>query len=296
MIEARAGSARVSIAPDMGGGLAGLWYQDRPVLRPWSGDPAAGPFALACNLLVPFSNRISGGGFDWQGARHAVAPNLPGEAFPIHGDGFQRVWTAERPAPDLVRLVLPTGSIGPFRYRAAASYHLTPLGLETRLSVTNTGGQALPFGLGLHPWFPRGAGTRLQFSAAGTWPETPLHLPATQAPVSLVQGGPWARAAPLPEGWINQGFSGWDGQARIWQGPEAVPLRLSARGLGTALVYSPSARADFFCFEPVSHPVDSHNLPGQPGLVPLAPGATQEATMTLVWGPLADTDITSERD
>jgi aldose 1-epimerase len=38
--------------------------------------------------------------------------------------------------------------------------------------------------------------------------------------------------------------------------------------------YSPSNKADFFCFEPVTHPVDAHNLPGGPtanGLRVLAP-------------------------
>ena len=51
--------------------------------------------------------------------------------------------------------------------------------------------------------------------------------------------------------------------------------------LSTYIVYSPSDKADFFCFEPVTHPVDAHNLPGGPeanGLSILAPQEAVSAT------------------
>ena len=55
---------------------------------------------------------------------------------------------------------------------------------------------------------------------------------------------------------------------------EAEPL------LSTYILYSPSDQAGFFCFEPVTHPVDAHNLPGGPernGLTILAPEETLSA-------------------
>lgn len=56
--------AALELVPEMGGGIARLDVAREdgamlPVLRPWSGNPKDGPFALACNILVPFSNRIS---------------------------------------------------------------------------------------------------------------------------------------------------------------------------------------------------------------------------------------------
>ena len=51
----------------------------------------------------------------------------------------------------------------------------------------------------------------------------------------------------------------------------------------TAILFSPSSAAAFFCFEPVSHPVNAHNLPGMPGLTLLAAGETLTAEMTLDW-------------
>ncbi len=287
MITLHAGASRAEIHPGMGGGLAGLWAGDRPVLRSWSGRAEDGPFALACNLLVPFSNRISGGGFAFEGQWHPVAANLPGEACPIHGDGFQRPWQVVELSQERAELHLVGGEIGPYRHSATVRYQLTDGALDTRLAVTNTADLALPFGLGLHPWFPRDGDTRLQFGATGLWPETPDHLPATKAPVAFDAGCPWAQSAPLPQGWINCGFSGWDGRAEITQGKAGMSLRITSAGLGTALLFSPSASADFFCFEPVSHPVDAHNLPGQPGLVRLQPGDTLSACMTLIWGQAA---------
>jgi aldose 1-epimerase len=283
MITLTAGRAKVQIVPQMGGGLAGLWADDLPLLRPWSGRSEDGPFALACNLLVPFSNRISGR-FSFDDQHHVIAPNLPGEAYPIHGDGFQRAWDVADLGPHHARLSLTHGEIGPFLYAARVSYHLTPKALEARLSVTNQGHCTLPFGLGFHPWFPRDPTTVLQFAASGHWPETPDHLPATLAPAPLAHGGPFGNLAPLPDGWINTGFSGWDASARIVQGPQAASFSLTASGLDTALLYSPSKNADFFCFEPISHPVDAHNLPGQPGLRPLMPGDSLTTTMILTWG------------
>jgi aldose 1-epimerase len=287
MITLIAGSSKADIVPQMGAGLAGLWAGERPVLRPWSGREEDGPFALGCNLLVPFSNRISGGRFSFDGQLHPVPTNVPRETYPLHGDGFQRPWETATIARDRAELHLPRGGIGPFRYDAAISYHLTSAYLETRLSVTNRGESELPFGLGLHPWFPRSGDTRVQFTATGHWPEAPDHLPATREPLPFDSGCPWQDLAPLPQGWINKGFSGWDGRAQIVQGPGATSLQMTSEGLGIAFLYSPSDAADFFCFEPVSHPVDAHNLPGQPGLVRLAPGETQTASMTLTWGPAA---------
>lgn len=279
MITLTAGMAKAQILPDMGGGLAGLWQDGRPILRPWSGNRDDGPFALACNLLLPFSNRISHG-FTFDGHHHPIAPNLPGETFPIHGDAFQRPWT-HHSTQVTADLSLTYGSIGPFLYEAQARYALTDTALTITLTLTNRAALTLPYGIGLHPWFPRDATTRLQFHATGYWPENANHLPATQAPLPLTN--PWERPAPLPDHWINQGFSGWDGHARITQGPDTISL--TATGLSTALLYSPSATAEFFCFEPVSHPVDAHNLPGQPGLAPLAMGASLTASLTLTWAP-----------
>lgn len=279
-----AGPARAEVAPAQGGALAGLTVGGLPALSTGAGRPEGSPFALALNLLLPFSNRISRP-FAFEGRTHALSPNLAGEPFPIHGDAFQRPWTVLRHDGSEAVLRLGDGDFDPFAYEARVVYRLTAASLSAELSLTSRADLALPWGLGFHPWFPRGAGTRVRFAATGCWPQDDRHLPVTPAPVPVQAEWDFAAPAPLPRGWINTAFAGWDGLAEIAQDGAAVPLRLAARGLGTLIVYSPSAEAPFLCLEPVSHPVDAHNLPGQPGLVRLAPGDTISAQMTLTWDP-----------
>ena len=95
--------AEVVVFPEMGAGLAryDLLFEGRreQILRPAPEAPRD-PFELALNLLIPWSNRISGGGFRWRGIFYALAPNLAGEAFPIHGDAFHGVWRVSEARPD----------------------------------------------------------------------------------------------------------------------------------------------------------------------------------------------------
>lgn len=281
---------RVIIAPALGGGIASFEAVvdggPLPILRPWGGVES-GLFGLGCNLLLPFSNRISGGGFSHGGVFHPVAPNLEGEALPIHGDGFQRPWTVEEAGARSVTLGLPNGGIGPYRYRARASYALAGDGLACRLAMTNMANRPLPFGGGFHPWFPRHADTTLRFSADGVWTEDERHLPRERIALSERPQWDFARPSRLPADWINNAFTGWDRRAAIAQPALGIEIALAAETpLETAIVYSPDGGASFFCFEPVSHTVDALNMDGRPGMVELAGGETLTLAMTLHWAPL----------
>ncbi|TIS47511.1 MAG: aldose 1-epimerase, partial [Mesorhizobium sp.] len=234
-----------------------------------------------CQLLVPWSNRISGGGFTFDGRFHAVAPNIPGEAFPIHGDGFQKPWRLARRTDTEAELVLDEGAIGPYRYAATVTYALQDGALEAQLTVENRAGMRLPYGLGFHPWFPRGDTTLLGAKARRVWLEDERHLPVGVVPVSERPAWDFSRSIPLPWDWVNNAFDGWNRRASITQLEEGIRITLTASPeLGVYILYSPSSDADFFCFEPVSHPVDAHH--GE-GLTVLEDGQTMSATMRLDW-------------
>lgn len=284
MIQMIAGAARAEVLSDMGAGLAGLWLGSRPILQPVPVKGTDKPFAEALKLLAPFSNRVPHG-FTHEGRFHALPPNRPGEAFAIHGDAFQRKWSVESQSDDRLTLLLPEGRIGPYHYRAGLTYILTPTALRLRLSLTHLGQGTLPYGIGFHPWFPRSGQTRLGFHATGYWPEGDDHLRATETAIPVPEGLDFSTARALPSNRFNAGFDGWDGTAAITQGPDAVSVRLTAADLHTAILYSPGAEAEFFCFEPVSHPVDAHHLPTKPGLVVLGAGETLSREMTLNWEP-----------
>lgn len=282
MIELRAGAARALVGPRHGAALAALDVAGRPVLRPLRAGGEADPFAWAMNILAPFSNRVSVPVLV-DGKPVRLTPNLAGEPFPIHGDAFQRPWQVQGHAPDTVCLDLPDGAFGPLRHAARLTYRLCPDSLDASLVLRNRADGPLPFGGGFHPWFPRSELTRIAFQANGWWPENARHLPRTQAPEPIPDALDYRGLRLLPEGWVNAGFDGWTGSALIRQGPEAMSCTLEATGLSTLLLYSPGRAADFFCLEPVSHPVDAHALAGHPGLRFLRPGETMAFGMTLTW-------------
>lgn len=278
----------VRIAPDLGGGIAEAFAVHRDkhlsLLRPWPGAEV-GVLGLGCNVLVPFSNRISGGGFAFEGQFHRVEPNLPGEPHPIHGDGFLAVWQVAGQSPRTVELT-HKGQIGPFFYAACLRYALVEGGLVANVHVTNLGPR-MPFGGGFHPWFPRYPDTRLQFTATGFWTETVDHLPDLHLALSERPDCEFSKPQLLPNDWINAAFTGWQRVARIEQPALGLAVLVNAStNLDSAVVYSPHREAGFFCFEPVSHAVDAHNQPGQPGLTPLDTGDTLEMSMTLSWSPM----------
>jgi aldose 1-epimerase len=280
------GVAEAVILPDLGAGLAAydlVGASGRtPLFRPCRDPSRAGPFDLANNLLVPWSNRISGGGFHFDGQFHPLVPNVPGERFPIHGNGFSSRWLVERVTVASAECSLRSDGPGPFRYEAHARYSLTDGALTMRLSVLNVGPAPLPFGLGFHPWIVRGARTQLKAKAERVVLETHDHLPTGEAPVASRPEWDFAAARVLPFGWINNAFLGWDGQASVLWPEKSLELDVEADPpLSTYVLYSPSAEADVFCFEPVTHRVDAHNLPGGPeanGLAILAPREAMSAT------------------
>ena len=274
------GISEAVVVPELGAGLASydLIAGDgrTPLFRPCRDISRARPFELASNLLLPWSNRISGGGFEFAGTFHPLAPNVAGEPYPLHGNGFSSPWTVESAAEAGASLSLISNGPGPFRYEAHASYELSGGALTMRLSLVNRAQAPLPFGLGFHPWIVRSSDTLLRAAAQRVVLETSDHLPAGEATLASHPEWHFRALRKLPAGWINNGFLGWDGRADIVWRDRKLALEVAAdRALGVYLVYSPSGEADFFCFEPVTHPVDAHNAPGGPeanGLAILAPG------------------------
>jgi aldose 1-epimerase len=291
------GVAEAVVVPDLGAGLAAydlVGASGRMALfRPCRDPSRAGPFDLALNLLVPWSNRISRGGFHFDGQFHPLLPNVPGERFPIHGNGFSSRWGIERAAADSAELWLRSDGPGPFQYEARARYSLTAGALNMWLSVRNLGPTPLPFGLGFHPWIVRSERTQLRAKAERVVLETNDHLPAGEAAVAARPEWDFAAPRRLPSGWINNAFLGWEGQASVLWHERSLKLDIEADPpLSTYILYSPYDNADFFCFEPVSHSVDAHNLPGGPeanGLTILAPQEAMSAACRFHPRPLMGT-------
>lgn len=212
-------SQRLQLVPGLGGGIAAWDWKSgngwMPLLRPWNGL-AEDPYTLACFPLVPWSNRITQGGFEHAGVFHPIRPNRSGEPYPIHGDGWLQPWQVAAQNKDSIRLSLQSQRFdgNPYRYLAAQSFTLLPDGLAIDLSVTHLGEQPLPYGLGLHPYFVRNHATRLRSPASGIWLSGPDPIPVAHSG-TFPPAWDYNQAAPLEGDLIDNCYTGWDGESVI---------------------------------------------------------------------------------
>ena len=280
------------IAPSLGGSVASLDFKGKSVLRRLDAQKTSDPLAFASIILAPFSNRIRGGSFLSDGIRHYVPRNISKQKFPLHGNAFQNPWSVVNCAINSVTMTLENAEMGPFVYNACQTLELSADAVTFSLKVTNTGAFSLPFGCGFHPWFPRDSETKLRFNAGGVWVNDVEGLPTAYVSLDEYQNWDFSKCLSLPGEAINNCFRDWDRQALIIQGKRFVSVRIEASQLlGTAALYAPGKDAEFFCFEPVSHPTDAFNLAGQPGLVWLKPQESMIVSMKLHWGKSLCSDL-----
>lgn len=111
--------------------------------------------------LVPFANRAFGAKLDTGIEVIGLPANDPsGGDSTLHGFSWQNPWSLA--SHDEARVVMEQEvrrNSGPYHYAARFSVLLDDAGATFDLAVRNMASRALPFGLGFHPWFPRGVVT-----------------------------------------------------------------------------------------------------------------------------------------
>lgn len=286
LIELQDNLTHLTLAPATGGSIVNWTVRagGQPLLRPSDAHAISTglPGKLGCYPLAPWSNRIAEGGFDNPGGWLALAPNSLTDPLPIHGSAWQQVWQVVSQAADEV--VLEMACDTPFAYRAEQRFGLENGELSITLRVTHLADKPAWHGLGLHPYLPRTAGTRLQAKASQVWMSDASKLPTGLAPVP--PDWDFQALKPLPEGLVDNGFCHWDGHCLIEQPDLGYTLECQATGGDYFLLYCPPGLG-FFCIEPVSHPVNAHHLPGRPGLKLLAQGQSAALAFTLKYQPLS---------
>ncbi|WP_233862186.1 aldose 1-epimerase [Paraburkholderia adhaesiva] len=257
---------RLDVAPQLGGGITRFdWRSEgalEPVFRRCEHVSACmDPNELACYPLVPYSNRIAEGRFHFGGRDIEVPCNREGEPLPIHGDGWLAPWQVEESGRERVRLVLDHSDGEPYAYRAAITYMLDGATLVMALEVENTGREPMPFGLGVHPFLARDSSTELSAPASGLWLSGEDWLPVRHVPAP--PAWQFGVAYPLPDKLVNHAFSGWSGRASVASERRRLSLSICA-DTDYYVLYTPPGQ-DFFCFEPVDHPINAVNLSGGGG-------------------------------
>ncbi|HSZ08800.1 MAG TPA: aldose 1-epimerase [Steroidobacteraceae bacterium] len=275
------GAARCELLPQVGGSIGSWSVSGQQMLRTASESAIAArdPYATAGFPLVPYSNRIGLGSFEWHGHPITLARNFPPEPHAIHGVGFERVWQLQSRDRDsvLLRLTHRPDAGWPWAFEAHQRITLTDDLLILEFEAVNLEPQAVPLAFGFHPYFPRN-GARLTFHARGVW------LAGDDAlPYELVEpAGPFdfSKGMSVENADIDHCFTGWNGVAIIaWPDKERALGITVSRELSSAVVYI-RRDLDAFCFEPVAHVNDALNRRDPDSAMPvIAPGESFEASI-----------------
>lgn len=279
MLRLTAGPLDCTIDPVLGGCIRSLRCGGHDVLRR-APDALATARQASSYSLVPCSNRIANGVLHWQGRTWQLALNNAPEPHAIHGIGWQLPWDVESSSADGAGLVArhPGDDRWPFAFESRQAFRLAPGVLDLELSVKNTGTQAMPVGLGWHPFFTKRPGARVRVRAQSRWDMGADKLPTTRVAHAGIDGV-------VDRLDVDHCFEGWDHEALLED--DVLRVRIVS-GLQRVVVFTTPAR-DVIAIEPVSHANNAYGAwthgpapsAGSLGAVGLGPGATFAATMRI---------------
>lgn len=278
-ISLRCGDLRCDIKPELGGCIAGLWLGSTPVLRSTPLQDLHSVRQAASYPLVPFSNRVSHATLQWQGTNHPLVKNWAPDPHAIHGVGWERPWTVLDASDTFALLSYEhrADAAWPFDFDSSQAFKLEDHALELSLSITNQSANAVPAGLGWHPFFVKRADARVQFEATGRWEMGDDKLPTHCGPSNGVDSA----CATLD---VDHCFDGWTGVVNL---RDSVLQSRVVSSLSRLVVYS-TPQSDSIAIEPVTHVNDAVNRMAQTGasaddlgICILQPGQTLSRAMRI---------------
>ncbi|MEO7106063.1 MAG: aldose 1-epimerase [Rhodoferax sp.] len=278
-ISLRCAELRCDIKPELGGCIAGLWLGGIPVLRSTPLQDLHSVRQAASYPLIPFSNRVGQATLQWNGTDHPLVKNWAPDPHAIHGVGWERPWDLLE-ASDTFALLSYEHKVDdawPFDFDSSQAFKLEDHALELSLSITNQSSNAVPVGLGWHPYFIKRADTHVQFEATGRWEMGDDKLPTHRAP----SAGLDVACATLD---VDHCFDGWSGVVRL---RDSVLQTRVVSSLSRLVVYS-TPQSDSIAIEPVTHVNDAVNRMAQTGasaddlgICILQPGQTLSRAMRI---------------
>ena len=288
----RAGAYAASVLPHAGARLASLTWSDRirhfdlivPIPAGIAFDPqhwpAGGAFAMA-----PYSNRLGGATFNWGERRIHLTP-APGATHALLGFAHRVSWEVQSRAPSetVLRYTHRADHEGwPWPFELSMQIALDAGGAMLRLRITNQSEQAMPAGLGWHPYHPaHGLSTQPQAQvllAAHARRDVGLDGLARLPP----HAGPGA-AAPFALASTDLQhqtcvFEDWSGQASL---PLAPGLRIALQTTGARHLVLHAARdLAHVCLEPVTllpGALQVYDAQQSAAMIALAPQCGREIT------------------
>jgi len=243
-------------------------------------EQGSGPLDSSSFVMVPFFSWLERDDFLF-GTRHVkLEPSGFGFERSLLGLGWTSAWTVDDLSEAAVTLSHRNeGGPWPWRYHAQQTLSLTAERLRIRVKLHNLDSTPMPAGIGLHTFFPRTPGLKVQANLKA------LHLMSEQGlPYGVSKDHPalpmFANGDELKTG-LDNVFEGWDGTFTITAN-NGDRLRVQASSPYDFLCVNAPHDANYCCIEPVTHTTNAlhrSTLPdGHTGFVLLEPGATMTAT------------------
>lgn len=288
------GTFRCEIDADAGASIVTLalridddWV---PLMRPTPPEAiqAGNSSEMASFVLLPYSNRIGGARFSFEGKTYELRPNTD-DGHTIHGDVRKRPWRITDAGDTWVRLRFESGWFDdinfPFPFHANLAYELDGTAFRAELELENAGADRMPAGMGHHPYFSRtliDPNERVEVQATFTREYAGLVPTEPAGPVAPEHD--FSRLRPLDVD-VDCCFGGWDGKAVLhWPGSKVRAEIDCEAPLGHLILFAPPGKP-YFAVEPVSNANNGFNLLAsgdrEAGVRILEPGQTLAASFRL---------------
>jgi aldose 1-epimerase len=141
-----------AVVTEVGAGLRSFTAAGLPYVETF--DLNVRPPQGSGTLLVPWPNRTAGGRWNWDGATQQLALTEPARGNAIHGlvrfTFFDVVERADHAITLGARIAVQSGWPVPLAVRVR--YAVAAAGLTVTYTVENLGADAVPFGIGAHPY------------------------------------------------------------------------------------------------------------------------------------------------
>jgi aldose 1-epimerase len=253
--------AKLTVSPSLGGAILAfdveLSGQLVSILR--NSVNASSVLESSNFPLVPYSNRIKHGCFDWQNQTIKLPLNHLPEKHSIHGHGWQSSWDIiEKSNNTLTIQYCHNADDWPFSYTAEQVFTLHDKTLTIELSLKNTSSTEMPAGLGFHPYFTRTDKTSLKCSPQKMWTVDDECLPIelVDAPDEMNS----SMGLKINQQSFDNVFTQSLGDITIHWPEWRAKANISTTGNCKFMVlYNPKDKG-FFCVEPVTHCTDAINM------------------------------------
>ena len=264
---------QVGILPQTGASTAfgrikqnGQWVD---VFRPTAPADYDNSSNCASFLLVPWSNRIRDGRFDFDGKTYQLETRIDGTA--IHGVARNLPWTVDSVDQTHIQLTFDSANYDalnfPFAFRSTAVFRVQENKFLMELSLKNTDNRPFPAGIGHHPYFVR------TINGDETDDEVQVEIPcdrmfeltdkmADAAPVPITDRLDFRQAKSLGSDEIDNILTGKDNNQpiRLIYADNGFELHLHSGDIFKHIIlYAPDGKP-FYAVEPVSNTNDGFNL------------------------------------